>query len=365
MLLMMVAIYRGSLSGLHSPGTLGLLPIAVWSCVAAVSMSVGLRQGRDPVSSDLTAAAVLVAVALDPLLNLFLFIAGFRAGPGASAGSWATNESLQLLGFNQARTIFPLVTAPNHIAALGLATVVGGTVIAARARGTRTGTVALGMAAAAALVITLADTRSAIVGGAIVTVIVLGLRSRARGIAATATVALVATIPWVLSNLSGLISGNLAIQLSRGGSGDITNSRSLIWDQVTGFVSTSSPLHQLFGWGSYGQVTSGASAFYSSWFSSLLGSGADLVTVHNIGLQMVLDMGFVGLAAWTVLMCGLVWKVARQALDPMTEAMLAALLAVVVIGSSESGASIYSAPTLGAWVILTGVLAGRIQQRSL
>ena len=362
---MTVAMYRGNLTGLQSAGTLGLLPIAGWLSIAAVSMATGMRQGRDQVSSDLTAVAVLLAIALDPLLNLFLFIAGFRAPAGSIAGSWATNESLQLLGITQARTIFPLVTAPNHIAGLALASAVGGAVIAVRMRGSRTGRLALGIAAAATAVIILADTRSAIIGGMIVTVIVLGLRTRARAITAMATVLVTVTIPWVLGTMIGVINGSWVMQLSRGGSGDITNSRSLIWDQVNGFISTSSAIHQLFGWGSYGQVSSGASAFYSSWFSSLLGAGAELVTVHNVGLQMVLDTGFVGLAAWTALMCTLLWKVARHALDPMTDAMLAALLALMVIGMSESGASIYAAPTLGAWVILTGLLSGRIQQRSL
>ncbi|MCX6406095.1 MAG: O-antigen ligase family protein [Propionibacteriales bacterium] len=82
----------------------------------------------------------------------------------------------------------------------------------------------------------------------------------------------------------------------RADGGDSTlNGRSIIWDNAWTYWNEShlDVIHKLFGFGSAGQRTSGASATYSDLFSG--GYSEPLAaSVHNTGLQQLFDGGLLG-----------------------------------------------------------------------
>lgn len=84
----------------------------------------------------------------------------------------------------------------------------------------------------------------------------------------------------------------LACVESMKSSGNLLSNRTVIWSKVVGGLSNFQPIH-LIGYGFRGQITSGISAQYACLFASHIDSL--MATSHNIWLQLILDIGYLGL----------------------------------------------------------------------
>jgi len=131
----------------------------------------------------------------------------------------------------------------------------------------------------------------------------------------------------------GAIGGRLGIW---------TKSINFYSDRVDGF-------HQTFGFGTYGQVQSGASSTYDQAFAGLARERI-LTTPHSSVIQLLLDGGWIVATCLVVAVVYATWMFSRRnsAADLAGLAMIAALSAV---GFSESALS----PALGApvwWTLL-------------
>lgn len=137
------------------------------------------------------------------------------------------------------------------------------------------------------------------------------------------------------------------------------NGREFIFRRAVQFWGTHaapSPQTALFGYGTFGQETSGASSTFSSLFE---GGFRDprKVSTHNSALQQLYDAGYLGLLAFSVLVLLGVRRWSRRSSEPYVAFGLAAILSALVGGMTE----VSIAPGYGQesmWVFLGFVLVG-------
>jgi len=108
----------------------------------------------------------------------------------------------------------------------------------------------------------------------------------------------------------------------------------------------------LFGYGLYGQATSGIANFYDELFP--LSDSPALITLHNFSLQMIFDVGYVGLGITLLyiflLMKGLSKKVeSKQQFEYFWR--LTILVYLLLMGSTEAVPSLYFADVFLIFVI--------------
>jgi O-antigen ligase len=112
--------------------------------------------------------------------------------------------------------------------------------------------------------------------------------------------------------------------------------RSKIWSIVVQFLSHPHA-EDLIGYGAYGQVRSGVGYQYAYLFS--YDEHPEFSNVHSIALQTILDMGYLGLALFLFFLVVAVNSARRSyqaTRAPESAALLAALLALSLFGSSEA-----------------------------
>jgi O-antigen ligase len=130
--------------------------------------------------------------------------------------------------------------------------------------------------------------------------------------------------------------GSLSSTFSRNPGDFVTaTGRSKIWSIVGQFLSHPH-VEDLIGYGAYGQVRSGVSAQYAYLFHI---EHPEFVSAHNIALQTVLDMGYIGLAVFVFFLMVVInsARASNQKTDtPESAALLAALIALSLFGASEA-----------------------------
>lgn len=191
----------------------------------------------------------------------------------------------------------------------------------------------------AVYVITLADSRAALIGALLLAATVLLLPKLFRVLTPwIVTGALV--LPFLYNPITGWT------WLTRPGEKAGTlNGRDRIWTHaLTFYTDRIDPLHQAIGYGTYGQAASGAS---SSWNQAFEGYGADrrLITPHNSVLQILFDGGWMTVAVVAVVLIVMAWKLRTNLVG------LAMLVALTVVGVTEVALSPGHAQSTW-WVLL-------------
>jgi O-antigen ligase len=272
------------------------------------------------------------------VLNLGLYVVGFHF-PATQAESAENNGSAQLLGLigiHTTRASLPLSPGLNGTGeAAALALVI--CAVLAHGRQGRLRLLSLGGVAVSLVTVLLTDSRGPMVY-ALLSLMLLTLLPKAAKRVVAIVPLLLPISPAIILFVVGHL-GSLSESLNRNpgkGSFETATGRSEIWAVVGRFLSHPH-VEDLFGYGAYGQVKSGVGYQYAHLFKYK--ANPEFTSVHNIVLQTILDMGYVGLVLF---LCFLVVAIssARVACEkagtPESSALLVALIALSLFGASEA-----------------------------
>jgi O-antigen ligase len=361
--LLTVALFRGKAAGVGTGGTREVVDQAATVAVAAVFGLLLLSTATSQVVRWSRLAAIALAPAVYVTANLALRFAGFKA-PDVSPSevSYPTGtpaKTLALIGIHTTRQAFPLNSSINGIGVMSAIALVAAAVLAMRSSGyVRRLSIAASLTSLVALL--LADTRGALVLS-IVTIATMAVVSRPRF-----ALLLAVAVPfsaWILKTVLALplwADTGAASLLSRHRNDFATgNGRVEIWDAAKHQLGKDDLFHALFGFGANGQTTSGASRHYATLFEQV--AKPLLVHVHNLGLQILFDMGIVGLLC---LVATVVLGVRRlqEVNDLLPEGPVPALLAGVVMtfitGATEPSPTYRTQEVLFFAILTLAAVAG-------
>ncbi len=167
----------------------------------------------------------------------------------------------------------------------------------------------------------LLDTRMALIGIALTTIFGLILTAEQHLKLVHYSLIFIGILP-ILSVLTGFLLNNFEILsfLSRD-SGDLTtgNNRNIIWLSCLNELQQVKLIH-LFGFGQFGQVGSKVSGAYSDFFGKF--QNPEFVSAHNNMLQLILDMGYIGLLFYLLLLLELSKTIQEMYAKTKTKNML-------------------------------------------
>jgi len=341
--LFLVAIARSNRP--DHEGATGALLAAYWLLMfAAVWILSTELHRRDERIRDAALFAVCLSPAALALVNLVLWRMGVEP-PQELYTDVATSRMASWFGVDMQRVLFPLARGINSygaIAGLGIAGALATALTPGIGAVLRL--VASFLATVSTIVVIMCDSRAALVFG-IASALVVTIASRLGLVRhGRLTIPLMPALPAiVLSSLLLIANTPLGDALSRR-PGDIESatSRVFFWTSAVAHLSQPQPLH-VIGWGQYGQAGSGVSDAYGDMFTTYE-ADAELMSLHNSTLQLVFDVGLVGL----VIVMGVLWRTwgylssprARSTLKS-TGPLMATLLFVLLEGATEATLSLY------------------------
>jgi O-antigen ligase len=267
-------------------------------------------------------------------LNVVLYFVGFRfSTPRPETGS---AQLLSLIGIHTTRTSLPLSPGLNGMGEAAALSLVICVALAARGQG-RLRWVSMAGVPVSLTAILLTDSRGPLAYGVVALILLIVVPRWARR-----TVALIPLLlpvaPAIILFVLGQL-GSLTESLNRNaGNGSFVTAtgRSKIWSIVAQFLSHPHA-EDLIGYGAYGQVRSGVGYQYAYLFS--YDEHPEFSNVHNIALQTILDMGYLGLALFLFFLVVAVNSARvsyQRTATPESAALLAALIALSLFGASEA-----------------------------
>jgi hypothetical protein len=330
-----VAVLRSLVA---TPDTSGgaLAQLVILLVGTAIGGATCWRKGQEDAATSLMRAAVF-ALPLYVGLNVVAHHAGLRS-PLDLYTETPDASMLRALGLPVSRVLFPMAAGWN---AFGL--VAGGSLAVSLAlalgRGSRLERLGGLLGAALSIwALLLCDSRAALVFSLAAGIGVSLIRDAAlaRALAWTPVVSLALPVMVVATLL--LLPPSVTSLLSRSGSnGDIAtlSNRTLVWEAAARRLSSFEPLH-LVGYGHQGQVTSGVSRDYGYVFGTYVQS--EIRGLHNMYLQLVFDIGYVGLALvlmlWTLLIRRLL-TMSRRSTNSVAAAACALFVYSALAGSTD------------------------------
>lgn len=288
-------------------------------------------------------------------INLGLYVIGFKF-PATQVETSVNNGSAQLLGLIGIHTTrtntLPLSPGLNGSGEAAVLALVICMVLAYRDRGWLRLISLLG-AAVSLISVLLTDSRGPLAYGLLALIILAFLPRLARR--AVAVVPLLLPIwPAIILFVAGHL-GSLSQKLNRGpgrGSFETATGRSEIWSIVVKFLSHPH-VEDLIGYGAYGQIRSGVGFKYAYLFSYAV--HPEFNSAHNIALQTILDMGYIGLALFLLFLVVAInsARISYHKLrTPESAALLAALIALSLFGASEALPGIVAIYLLVSLIVL-------------
>jgi hypothetical protein len=288
-------------------------------------------------------------------ISLSLFALGVQIGSvgvlasGARA-SHGEAEMLSALGVHVDRLALPLFESGNGGGAVGaIALAVGFMMI--RRREPQLIRAAAGLSIVAGVAVTLiSDSRGPLLAG-VVAVILVWLLPRASKRLLTAIPLLIPFAPMIIIFVTTKLLSGQSAALSREGTDLATaTGRSYVWSDVFEVV-TRLDVDNLFGYGAFGQVRSGAGATYAYLFNV---PQPQFTNAHNAVLQTALDSGWIGVVALIAVFVVSITSVATLASDrnqSVGRALLAGLVVFSMVAADEA------IPTLNLLYLLAMFLA--------
>jgi hypothetical protein len=359
------ALYRAKEAGVGTGGTREIL-VQLGSVVVISAFGVLLfTTARSKTETWWRLIAVALAPAVYVGANVLLRFAGFSAKDvepnSLSYAAGTPAKTLALVGINIKREAFPMDPSINGMGVIASVGLVAASMLALHTEGLER---RLGVAGGAICLVALllTDTRAALILSIIVIVLMTTIK-RTR-----VALLLAIVIPfssWIVTAvLSFLSNTGWATPLARG-SKDVStgNGRTVIWKAAQHQFETSGLFHTLFGFGANGQATSGASRLYVHLFEYV--PAPLLVHVHNFGLQMLLDMGVVGLALLVitvVLTVHRLEKLVRISSRGPVAALVGGMLMLFLTGATEPSPTYRTQETLIFAMLLISSAAGLMVQ---
>jgi len=329
------------------------------------------RYRDDPGGLLLLRFAAMMVAGSYVLANVVAFALGVRQPDLIYLATYPT-QMLSWLGVNSNRTLFPFADGINAFGIISGMTLAAFATAAALGvpRGLRwlAGTVVV----CSLIAMIMTDSRGALVYSAVA--FLIGFAPRAtRGTlrwlplaASFVPIALILTWPQALSRLSvGARPGGVMSEVQRSAlelelcaestvtaSGALSN-RPIVWETAIDALRPPKLLH-LVGYGFRGQEIAGVSEKLSCVFLSYVHKR--LVSTHNIWLQAVFDVGYIGAAVMVGLAIFLVRRLSPQKSarrEPVSAGMLSAIQYILLAGALEATLS----PDFGATFVLFVVIA--------
>jgi O-antigen ligase len=251
------------------------------------------------------------------------------------------NGASQMLGFfgvHATRANLPLNPGLNGAGAMGALALVITIMLTYHGRG-RLRQISIAGVLASLATILLVDSRGPLIFAVISLVLVAILpRAARRGMVVLPLILPIA--PAIILFALGKLGG-LAPSLSRSQGDFITaTGRQAVWATVTRFLSHPH-VQDLVGYGAYGQVKSGVGSQYAYIFPYSLYPW--LSNTHNIALQIILDMGYLGFVVFLIFLMVAVNSARRtdqSNMTPESAALLTGLVALSLFGADEAIPSI-------------------------
>jgi len=363
--LLAIALFRGKSAGVGIGGTQQTLAFLGSVAVTAVFGVLLFTTAQNKTETWWRLAAVALAPSVYVGTNVMLRFAGYKSSEvDLNAVSYAAGtpaKTLALVGINITREAFPMNPSINGMGVVAATGLVSAAILALRTDGLirRAGTLGAVLCLVALL---LTDTRAALIMAIVVIVLLTTMK------VTRIAVALLIAIPfssWIVTAvLSFLSSTGWAAPLARGTKDVSTgNGRTFIWEAAQQQIEGSSPFHMLFGYGANGQATSGASRLYDSLFAGV--PFPLLVHVHNLGLQMLLDMGLVGLVLLTMTVALAVIRlerISRLSGNGPVAALVGAIFMLFLTGATEPSPTYRTQDTLVFAMLLLSAAAGLAMQ---
>lgn len=349
-----------------------------WACaiLPAVAMFIALRPNYPATVFHLifvVLACIAVALALplsksktDALVSLVDGVGLFLV---ASLVLWLvgiSGEADRTVGLDNSftggqRVIFPLSTslaATPGMAAVYIATVIPILIAFPKRRILR-----LIVVACAVAIMVLSDSRVSLLGAVLLSACVLLIPRLFRGVAPW-LVGFLWIVPLIYPLIQSVVgaASSVAPWLIRADeqAGTLAR-RDFIWSQSREFYSTRIDwFHQAFGYGSFGHLKSGASAFYYGHFGGL-GAEVRLVTPHSTILQILFDGGWLTacVLGGTIIYLAVVLARRSSTTDLAGLSMLVALVIVSITEVALSPSHAHAQPSWWVMVMLGTIVLSR------
>jgi O-antigen ligase len=312
------------------------------------------RHGASEERASAIRFGALGALGLYVAANVFLHVAGFRQPYTAYLAEYPA-YMLTSLGIQWNRTLFPLADGINSFGVIAGATTVMYLPILARSTDKIKRTMAAVVIATGLAAILMTDARAALI--LVIAFAVAGLLPEWLGryvrwvpLAASALpVALMLIAPAVFGTLHGferpegqmaaLERDELAAELCAGRitpQGGALSNRPQIWQTVLNEFREPDPVH-LFGFGFRGQAAAGISGELSCIFLSH--TNRHLAGAHNVWLQTLIEIGYIGVLVVFALTIWLIVRLSRlrhDNADPVLSGLLGGVLYLIAAGALES-----------------------------
>jgi len=346
-LMTLVALY--TLANVRA-GYLGLLsPISyvgsfVWTLAILLYLLSVVSLNDSKSSRGMLIVSLVCGLGFFIAVNVISHMAGMRGFN--SIEDVGQNKILSLIGIQAQRARLPFTSGVNNFGAMsGLVAVVGFALVRS-SRGFPLFAIGSIVAALGFVGGILVDSRGSLGIALVVCVILLILTSKTRwkiGIGFLPLLVLVAPIiiyaaSYIISN-TGLAKffvrdGALAHRLG------VLTGRDFVWESAFRILSEPIPMH-LIGYGTFGQVTSGAIKGYAWIFLELPALARQ--SLHNNNIQVIFDIGYIGLFIWVSFCMALMrdlcidWnhrKHSFEAVVPMAMACCIFLGGIIEVGGS-------------------------------
>ncbi|HUB75079.1 MAG TPA: O-antigen ligase family protein [Solirubrobacteraceae bacterium] len=326
-----VGVVGGDFKSARS-GYVAALSIALvaWFAFRLLASSQTSDERRSRLAAIALAPATFVAFNLLALHVRIPFIS-IPAHTDVAEGTHAV--LLDALGFPTVRTSLPFTAGANASGAISAAGFAAAVLLALRPEGVKR-LVTIPAAGACLYATLLSDSRTAL-AIAVGVVVLFVVAPRARRFSCIIGIALLAPV-YLLGILR--LASSLGIGVASRSSSDLSSGdhRNVIWEGAWMTIRHGDLWHGIFGYGAYGQVTSGSIFQYLHLFYS---ATPIYPTSHNLALQTILDSGVIGvlvLVGLAVAAFSALSRVAVAAPSPERQALTAILIVVILNGATEA-----------------------------
>lgn len=118
------------------------------------------------------------------------------------------------------------------------------------------------------------------------------------------------------------------------------SNRTVIWDSVFHELNDFTPAH-FVGFGARGQVASGVGSKYAEVFEGDFAQNVEQKTAHNFALQTILDVGYIGLFLWMLLLARAIIGTTRLGRGQDAEIHIVFIIYVLLVGATEVVPTMY------------------------
>jgi O-antigen ligase len=287
--------------------------------LSAIAITLSLIQAETKDNRNQIINCLFFGGPLYVAINLALFALGIsnRVEVTEIDPEGRINQTLNLIGITTGRVAFPLAAGINGFGTISAFSLLICTFLGAYGKGISK-YIALAFVPMIFIALALTDARGATIAAIATGLSAIWIKRNPKWIKiAYASLLLTPIIPSLayrffdFANHSTLFSfairsGDLGARLGVG------TGRGEIWKSILIFFSDFSPIH-IVGYGAHGEATSGISSQYSWIFNEV---GPALLHCHNSYLQYLVDMGYIGVAAWLGMLAMIIHSTSKTLQGP-------------------------------------------------